>query len=80
MNIPNDPEHQNLRHMLKDFATLIHLVGRISTLFIGDEFLARAQEGHELFKQLIMVASYSSKNKLYLLQVSGDVAGQFVDV
>ena len=71
---------EELRITLKDFATLLQLIGRVSSLFIGDQFLKRIQEANELVKQLIAIATYSSKNKFYRLQLPEDVAKEFVEV
>ena len=76
----NAAQEEELRITLKDFATLLQLIGRASSLFIGDQFLKRIQEAHELIKQLIAIATYSAKNKFYRLQLSEDVRKEFVEV
>ena len=76
-----DPEElRRLHFMLKDFTSFLQLIGRVSSLFVGDGFLSRIQEGHELIKQLIDLASFSSKMKFYSLQVQPDIAKDFVQV
>lgn len=72
LNISQASELRQLRNTLKDFATLLQMVGRLSSLFIGESFLSRMQEGHELVKQLIEVASFCLRHKIYHLSVQSE--------
>ena len=73
-------EVKRLHLMLVDFSSLLRLIGRSSSLFTGDGFLARIQEGQELIRQLIDLAAFGSKMKFYSLQVQPDIAKDFVQV
>lgn len=80
LNITDEDELVRLVHFLRDFSALLQVIGRLSSFFVGDFFLARIQEGQDLLKQLISVASFSSKVKFYSLQIPTYVAKAFVEV
>ncbi len=74
-------ELTHLHSVMRDFTSLLQLIGRISALFVGEEFLARISEGNELVKQLIMLASFGAKSKFYDLPgIQREMAQVFVDV
>ncbi len=87
LQLSSAEELESLHCVLRDFASLLQLIGRVSTLFIGDDFLARLQEAGELVKQLIVLAAYGTRMKFYSLQIpaastssSPDVLRDFVEV
>jgi len=55
-----------LQYTLRDFSTLLQVMGRMSFLFIGEYFLDRLQTGMDYIKQLLALASFGSTNKIYL--------------
>ncbi len=81
LSISSPAELARLHCLLRDFTSLLQVVGRVSSLFAGDEFLARITEASELVRQLIFLASYGAKEKFYSLQgLSAEIAKDFVDV
>ncbi len=76
--IADPTQLRELHLVLRDFAALLQLVGRVSSLFIGESFLERSQEGNELIKQLIVLATFGSKMRLYAYSVPTEIANDFV--
>ena len=58
-------DEQKLDLLLKDFCSLLQLVGRISVLFIGEMFLERLDTGMNYLKELLLLTAFSSQNKIY---------------
>jgi len=65
LQLASKDEAGKLDIMLKDFATLLQLIGRMSVLFLGENFLERLQSGMDYMKQLLALAAFGSRNKLY---------------
>ena len=80
LNIVDPGELQSLLFLIKDFSSLLQLIGRVNNLFIGGHFYDRITEGNELIKQLIVLASFSAKFKFYCLQPLGVLSKAFVGV
>jgi hypothetical protein len=66
--LSNPVECQQLHYVLRDFASLLQIIGRLSVLFIGEVFQDRLHAGDEFMKHLICIVSFSSNKKLYSLQ------------
>ena len=64
----SEEECKNLHYVLRDFASLLQIVGRLSILFIGEVFQERLHAGNEFMKHLIVIVTFSSSKKLYALQ------------
>ncbi len=81
LSISSPSELTRLHTLLRDFASLLQLVGRLSSLFVGEDFLSRIGEGNELVRQLILLASYGTRAKFYTLQgLQADLVKDFIDV
>jgi len=64
----SEEECKQLHYVLRDFASLLQIVGRLSILFIGEVFQERLHAGNEFMKHLIVIVTFSSNKKLYALQ------------
>lgn len=80
LNIVSNGELESLLFIIKDFSTLLQVIGRINNLFIGGFFYDRITEGNELIKELIVLASFSGKFKFYCLPTNGPLSKAFVCV
>ena len=81
LSISSPSELSRLHSLPRDFTSLLQLVGRLSSLFVGEDFLARIEEGSELVKQLILLASQGTRTKFYAMQgLQPDLIKDFVDV
>lgn len=65
LQLSSKEEELKLDYMLKDFSTMLQLIGRMSVLFLGEEFLVRLETGLEYMKQLLALAAFASRHKLY---------------
>ncbi len=72
LELSTEEECTQLHHLLRDFASLLQIVGRLSVLLIGEVFQDRLLAGNEFMKHLIVIVTFSSKNKLYSLQTQVD--------
>ena len=66
--LSNEEECKQLHNLLRDFASLLQIIGRLSVLFIGEVFQERIHEGNEFMKHLIVIVTFSSTKKLYALE------------
>ena len=79
--LSNQEECHQLHYLLRDFASLLQIVGRFSTLFIGEVFQDRLIAGNEFMKHLLVIVAFSSKNKLYALQTQMEsLQADFIEV
>jgi len=65
LNLGSKEDELKLGMVLKDFGTLLRLIGRMSVLFLGEYFLERIQTGLDYVKQLLTLAAAGSRNKIY---------------
>ena len=63
----NEEECKQLHYVLRDFASLLQIIGRLSVLFIGEVFQERIHAGNEFMKHLVGIVSFSSNKKLYAI-------------
>lgn len=68
--IQSDEEVEKLKAILKDFASMLQLIGRLSAMFLGQHFLPRLKIGLEYVKQLLVLATFGSKQKLWTVNVN----------
>ena len=66
-------ELTRLHHLLRDFASLLQIVGRLSVLFTGGNvhdpgFGDQLRQGLEIVRHLIELASFGSRAKLYSME------------
>lgn len=66
--LSSEDECLRLHYLLRDFSSLLQIVGRLSVLFIGETFHDRLASGNEFMKHLIQIVSFSSKQSLYALE------------
>ena len=66
--LSSEEECKQLHYLLRDFASLLQIIGRLSVLFIGEVFQERIHAGNEFMKHLIMIVTFSSTKKLYSIK------------
>lgn len=69
----DEVEFTRLHHLLRDFASLIQIMGRLSVLFTGGNihepgFGDHLRQGLDTVRHLIELASFGSRAKLYSLE------------
>ena len=67
--LPNQEECKQLHYLLRDFASLLQVIGRLSILFEGESFHVHLRDSLGIVKQLIDIASFGSRTKIYLCEV-----------
>ena len=80
---PEEVECVRLHHLLRDFASLLQIVGRLSVLFTGGSihdpgFDDHLRQGLEIVRHLIELASFGSRAKLYEAQLPAVLVSDFV--
>ena len=70
---PEEVEFTRLHHLLRDFASLLQIIGRLSVLFTGGNihdpgFGDHLRQGLEIVRHLIDLASFGSRAKLYSME------------
>ena len=73
MGHPEEIEFTRLHHLLRDFASLLQIIGRLSVLFTGGNvhdpgFGDQLRQGLEIVRHLIELASFGSRAKLYSVE------------
>ena len=77
----SEEDCKQLHNLLRDFASLLQIVGRLSHLFIGEVFQDRITIGNEFMKHLIAIVSFSCNKKLYSLETPLEcLANDFIEV
>merc|ERR1719322_1471731 len=66
-------EFTRIHHLLRDFASLLQIIGRLSVLFTGGNihdpgFCDQLRQGLEIVRHLIELASFGSRAKLYSME------------
>ena len=66
-------EFTRLHHLLRDYASLLQIIGRLSVLFTGGNihdpgFGDQLRQGLEIVRHLIELASFGSRAKLYSVE------------
>jgi len=59
--------------MLRDFSSLLQLIGRLSELFVGESFEERLSGGHEFMNRLIVISTFGSKHQLYSVETQSPI-------
>ena len=67
--LPSQEECTRLHYLLRDFASVMQLIGRLSVLFEGEAFETNLVDSLGIIKQLIEIASFGSRAKLYTMDV-----------
>ncbi|XP_059099703.1 exportin-6-A-like [Tigriopus californicus] len=80
MSAKSPQDQERLFLFLKDFSSVLTLMGRLSTLFIGEFFLERLHDGHEMMKELITLTTFNSRNRFYALDLPKKLKDGFVQV
>ena len=70
---PEEVEFTRLHHLLRDFASLLQIIGRLSVLFTGGNihdpnFGDQLRQGLDIVRHLIELASFGSRAKLYTME------------
>lgn len=79
--LSNEEECKQLHYLLRDFASLLQIIGRLSHLFIGEVFQERLLAGNEFMKHLIVIVSFSANKKLYALETPmKELNNDFIEV
>ena len=69
LTLSSEEECKQLHYVLRDFASLLQIIGRLSVLFIGELFQERLLAGNEFMKHLIHIVTFSSSKELYSIAV-----------
>lgn len=79
--LATEEEWQKLHFTLRDFSSLLHLFGRMSALFLGEHFVERLPAGLESVKQLLALAAFGSRTRLYSCRLDRpEVVAALLDV
>lgn len=69
LTLPNSDECTQLHFLLRDFASILQLIGRLAILFEGEAFERNLRDSLGIVKQLIEIATFGSRTKLYMAEV-----------
>ena len=64
-SLTSEDEVFKLVTVLRDLSSFLQIVGRLSSMFIGEKFLDRLKIGLEYMKQLQVLVGFGSKHKLW---------------
>ena len=82
LNVVSDQELSKLVAGLQDLSSFLLIIGRLGTMFLGHNFLPRLKLGLEYVKQLLVIVTFGSKQRLWKVNMSFsskfDVAGSFI--
>ena len=83
LSVVNDQELSKLVAELQDLSSFLLIVGRLGTMFLGHHFLPRLKLGLEYVKQLLVIVTFGSKQKLWKVNLSFnskfEVGGSFIE-
>ena len=83
LSLATDQEVSKLVAELKDLSSFLLIVGRLGTMFLGHHFIPRLKMGLEYVKQLLLILTFGSKQKLWKVCVSFsckfDVGRHFIE-
>ncbi|XP_066990340.1 exportin-6 isoform X2 [Macrobrachium rosenbergii] len=81
LNISAEHECPRLHCLLRDLSSLLQAVGRLSTLFLGEELPKRSTTAIQVIEKLVQMANYSTGFKLFEVETAVDVLHlDFVEV
>ena len=66
--LSSEQECTQLHYILRDFASLLQIIGGLSPFFIGEVFQDRIHAGNEFMKHLVGIVTFSSNKKLYAIR------------
>ena len=69
-SLSSDEEVFKMMSVLQDLSSFLQLIGRMSSMFIGQNFLPRLKQGLEYMKQLLVLVGFGSKQKLWTVDLS----------
>ncbi|KAK3889634.1 hypothetical protein Pcinc_006379 [Petrolisthes cinctipes] len=81
LNISAEHECPRLHCLLRDLSSLLQAIGRLSTLFLGEELPKRSTTAVQVIEKLVQMANYSTGLKLFEVETAVDVLhSDFVEV
>ncbi|MPC08061.1 exportin-6-like [Portunus trituberculatus] len=81
LNISAEHECPRLHCLLRDLSSLLQAIGRLSTLFLGEELPKRSTTAVQVIDKLVQMANYSTGLKLFEVQTAVEVLhSDFVEV
>ncbi|XP_069961289.1 exportin-6 isoform X1 [Cherax quadricarinatus] len=81
LNISAEHECPRLHCLLRDLSSLLQAIGRLSTLFLGEELPKRSATAIQVIEKLVQMANYSTGLKLFEVETAVDVLhSDFVEV
>ena len=68
--LPSAEECDQLHHLLRDFASILQLIGRLSVLFVGgdDTFEANLSKSVHIVNRITDIAVFGSSKRLYMME------------
>ncbi|CAL4120451.1 unnamed protein product, partial [Meganyctiphanes norvegica] len=81
LNISAEHECPRLHCLLRDLSSLLQAIGRLSTLFLGEDLPKRSTTAIQVIEKLVEMANYSTGLKLFAVETAVEVLHtDFVEV
>ena len=67
--LPSREECDRLHHVLRDFASILQIIGRLSSLFVDNAFETNLAKSIHIVKQISDIATFGSSKRIYMIDV-----------